>query len=145
MKTYKIVIHASEENILVAAITDWEDSTQLVRKALTEVASSFSGRYRSILNNWNGDSSLFSDFVPELDRILMEGRIGEALKKPKLKGKLMKSMVRMGFISEDAFRISELCDGRHTKEAIADKLKPPLEKVIEAIGELEKKNLLEWV
>lgn len=145
MKTYKIVIHASEENILVAAITDWEDSTQLVRKALVEAALSFSDRYRLILKNWNGDSSVFLDFVPELDKILMEGRVGEALRRPKLKGKLMKSMVRMGFVSEDAFRVSELCDGKHTKEAIADNLKLPLEKVIEAIRELEKKNLLEWV
>jgi len=144
METYKIV-YAFEGEVLAVAIVDRGDSTPLVRSALKKLAASFSNDYAAILREWNGDVSIFKDFLPKLDEILMDGKIGEQVKKPKLKRKLMKSMVRIGFISEIAFLVGELCDGKKSRDFIASELGMPLEKVIEALGELEKKDLIEWV
>ncbi|MEM3147526.1 MAG: helix-turn-helix domain-containing protein [Candidatus Jordarchaeales archaeon] len=143
MKTYKIV-YASDKGILVAAVSNYDDSTPIIRKALLTLASRFSEEYGKILKSWHGDTSIFSEFTAEIDKILMDGRVGEGVKRPKLKTKLMTSMVRMGFISEKAFRVGELCDGKRTKETIADELGMPIEEVIEAIRELERKKLIEW-
>jgi len=144
MKTYKIV-YASERNVLVAAVSDYDDSTPVIRKALSILASRFSEKYGDILKSWRGDTTIFSEFTTEIDKLLMNGRIGEGVKRPKLKAKLMASMVRMGFISEKAFKVGELCDGKRTKETIADELGLPIEEVVEAIRELEKKGLVEWL
>lgn len=144
MRTYKIV-YASEERVLTVAIADYEDSTPIIRRALKDLALRFSEKYSGALVNWCGDVSIFSDFIPEVDRILMEGRISETVKKPKIKSKLTRTMVRIGFISEEEFKVGELCDGKRTGESIANELGLPIENVIEAIRGLEKKELIEWI
>jgi predicted Rossmann fold nucleotide-binding protein DprA/Smf involved in DNA uptake len=107
--------------------------------------SVFNQRFGSYLKTWRGDINPFKAFLPEIDKMTLDGRIAElAVSKPLLKKKISKTIVKMGmFVDEDSLKVANLCDGTKSKEKIAEETGFTVEKVGEILENLEKMGLIE--
>ncbi|MGQ9721940.1 MAG: hypothetical protein ACUVXA_11530 [Candidatus Jordarchaeum sp.] len=144
MKNYAIVYERTED-IMVVASVDKRDNEKVLRNALNKIIEMFLQRYDYYLKSWRGDIKPFREFLPEIDKLTLDGKIAElAVPKPLLKKKIPKSVVKMGvFLDEDAFTVANLCDGTKTKEEISEETGFTIEKVGELLEQLEKMGLIE--
>ncbi len=144
MKSYAIVYERIENTMVVASV-DKRDNERVLRDALGKIIDIFVQRYGYYLKDWRGDIKPFKEFLPEIDKLTLDGRIAElAVPKPLLKKKIPKSIVKMGvFLEEDAFKVANLCDGTKSKEEIAEETGFAVEKVGELLEKLDKMGLIE--
>lgn len=144
MKNYTIVYEKIEDTMVVASV-DKGDNERVLRDALNKVIELFLQRYGYYLKSWRGDIKPFREFLPEIDKLTLDGKIAElAVPKPLLKKKIPKSVVKMGvFLDEDAFKVANHCDGTKSKEDIAEETGFTIEKVGELLEKLEKMGLIE--
>jgi tetratricopeptide (TPR) repeat protein len=144
MKGYTIV-YERQENTMVAASADRSDDEKVLRDTLNRMISVFNQRFGSYLKTWIGDTNPFKEFLPEIDKLTLEGMIAElAVPKPLLKKKISKTIVKIGmFVDEDCLKVANLCDGTKSKEEIAQETGFTVEKVGENLEKLEKMGLVE--
>lgn len=144
MKGYKIVYERQEDTMIVASV-DRNDNEQVLRDTLNKMINAFHRRFGSYLKNWHGDLKPFKEFLPEIDKLTLDGKIAElAVPKPLLKKKIPKTIVKMGmFLDEDSLKVANHCDGTKSKEEIAEKTNLTVEKVGEILEKLEKMGLIE--
>ncbi|MEM3525805.1 MAG: hypothetical protein QXV37_00190 [Candidatus Jordarchaeaceae archaeon] len=144
MKGYKIV-YERKEDIMVVATVDREDNEKVLRDTLTKIINAFHQRFGSYLKDWHGDLKPFKEFLIEIDKLTLDGKIAElTVPRPLLKKKIPKSIVKMGmFLDDDSLKIANHCDGTKTKEEIAEETGFTVEKVGEVLEKLEKMGLIE--
>lgn len=144
MKGYTIV-YERQENTMVAASADISDDEKVLRDSLGRMINIFNQRFGSYLKDWRGDTKLFKEFLPEIDKLTLDGKIAElAVPKPLLKKKIPKAAAKMGmFLDEDSLKVANLCDGAKSKEEIAEETGFTVEKVGEVLEKLEKMGLIE--
>nr|MDO8089696.1 hypothetical protein [Candidatus Sigynarchaeota archaeon] len=144
MRNYTIVYERAEE-IMVVASVDRRDDERVLRDALRKIIDSFLQRFGSYLKSWRGNIKPFKEFLPEVDRLTLDGKIAElAVPKPLLKKKIPKTAVKIGvFLDEDTFKVANLCDGTKSKEEIAEETGFTVKKVDELLEKLEKMGLIE--
>jgi hypothetical protein len=144
MKGYTIV-YERQENLMIAASADISDDEKVLRDTLSRMISVFNQRFGSYLKNWRGDINPFKKFLPEMDKMTLDGKIAElAVPKPLLKKKISKTIAKMGmFVDEDSLKVANLCDGTKSKEEIAEETGFTVEKVGELLEKLEKMGLIE--
>nr|MDO8082707.1 hypothetical protein [Candidatus Freyarchaeota archaeon] len=144
MKGYTIV-YERQENTMVVASVDRSDNEKVLRDTLSKMINIFHQRFGSYLKDWHGDLKPFKEFLPEIDKLTLDGKIAElAVPKPLLKKKISKTIVKMGmFLDEDCLKVANHCDGTKSKEEIAEETGFTIEKVGEMLEKLEKMGLIE--
>jgi hypothetical protein len=66
-----IIYYDIEENLVVALATDRDDNEQEIRRKILDIREEFKLKFGKILDNWDGNISIFDIFLKDIDRILM--------------------------------------------------------------------------
>ena len=134
-----------KDNVIVAASVDKVDDGNAAMAVLSEVNNSFTNKYSSMLDDWDGNLEPFDSFYSILDEITKEGRASETkIVVPVLKGKVNPMLVRLGQMSQTTFDIAKKCDGKLTTRDIADQLGMHMKEVQKSLNNLEDMKILEW-
>lgn len=134
------IVYVHSNYVLAVACIDKRDDENIVRKALEDIAKIFGSKFENELRESTGEVAIFRDFGSVMDRLLMNGTVGELL--PVTKRKIPKMALSLGMIDEETYRIAEFCDGTKTPEDIADAAQINLPAVLNNLERLEKMGLI---
>jgi len=130
------LIYEIKNPIVLVAIIDKRDDEDVVREGLKELLEIFLDMYKEEIKDLVVDVTPFKSFVPTIDRVLKNGKLGIIC--PTRKGEIPPMALEMGLITQDEHRVLELCNGDLTIDEIAQKLnmrKVELWKIIEKLKE----------
>ncbi|MFX0096133.1 MAG: hypothetical protein ACFE7E_00065 [Candidatus Hodarchaeota archaeon] len=134
------IVYVHSGDILAVACIDKRDDENIVRNVLEDIAKRFGSEFESELRKSTGEVAIFRSFVSVLDRLLMNGTVGELL--PVTKRKIPRMALNLGMIDEEAYKIAEFCDGDKTPEDIAVAAQMNLPVVLKNLEKLEKMGLI---
>ncbi|MHA1378026.1 MAG: hypothetical protein ACTSRG_06555 [Candidatus Helarchaeota archaeon] len=142
MKSYNVIL-VFRENLMIAAGVDKHDNKNIAMSALRKVLDKFTEKYD--LKDWDGNISIFKDFLSDIDIILENGKISDIpVPYPKLKKKLPKMIIRMGTIDDFEYKIAHMCDGKKTADDIAEETGKTQEQILMVIEKLKNLGLIDF-
>jgi len=66
-----VIYYDLDETLVVALATDRDDNEQEIHRKIKEIKEEFKLKFGNILEDWDGNISLFDIFLKDIDRILM--------------------------------------------------------------------------
>jgi len=142
MKSYNVIL-VFRENLMIAAGIDKHDNKNIAMSALRKVLDKFVESYN--FEGWDGNISIFREFVPKIDSILENGKISDIpVPYPKLKKKLPKMIIRMGTLDEFEYKVAHLCDGKRTSDDIAEETGKTQEQILIILDKLKGLGLVDF-
>ncbi|MGQ4832494.1 MAG: helix-turn-helix transcriptional regulator [Candidatus Asgardarchaeia archaeon] len=139
LKGYDLIYEMRHPLVVVALIDERDDEFQ-VRSALKVLLEKFIDRFRDIIDSPIVDE--YKEFIPVIDEVLKNGKIG--LIYPVKKGDVPKLAVNFGLVTEEEYRILQLCNGKLTVDEIAKELNITTRELWKFLENLKKKDLVEF-
>ncbi|MFX0069286.1 MAG: hypothetical protein ACFFA1_02690 [Promethearchaeota archaeon] len=134
------IVYVHSNDVLAVACIDKRDDENIVRKVLEDIAERFGSEFENEIRKSTGEVAVFKSFGSVLDRLLMNGTVGELL--PVTKRKIPQMALNLGMIDEEAYKVAEFCDGNKTPEDIAIAAQMNLPAVLKNLEKLEKMGLI---
>ncbi len=139
-----VMFYHPEARILMSAISDPDDDTDIIISALRKIGERFWMKHDENMNQFriSMDKEPFKSFIPDVEMVLRDGRVAEFFPKLEIPATTLQRITLMGVISKEEHEVGKLLDGTMSPYSIAKKLKRSKDEIMAVLKKFESLDMI---